>query len=329
MNIRTEIRLSIGVLLGIVIVTALSAIVLLTRMSPAVRDILERNASSIQASESMLMALSVPVSTDAERAWQQRAFEQSLARGRANVTEDTEVEHLDAIAQLYEPAFAGELNARRELVSHLDALAAINHEAMRRTDHEARALGRAGAWAAVFLAIAGFFASVMIVRRLVQRIVEPVHELHDTALAWQRGDPHRRCVSREQPLELEELAVVVNALLDERQQARVLPTEHGGVLARATPVGSSSAASCREREALLGVLDTLAHPAWVVDLGGELLAANVRGLDLLADAERGARVRTLLVDGAGGAQDAAMPGARRVRIGASLELVTVDWGLRT
>ena len=72
MRIRDEIRLGVGTLLLVQILLMFAAVGLLSRMTPAIDQILEDNERSIHAVERMLVVLAEPPSSDPIRAADRR-----------------------------------------------------------------------------------------------------------------------------------------------------------------------------------------------------------------------------------------------------------------
>src|SRR5690606_15230316 len=96
------------------------------------------------------------------------------------------------------------------------ALVHLNRTAMHTVDLQAQRLGTAGAWAAVFVALFSFGASIFVLRRLEGRVVEPLEELGSVLEQVTSGDRFRRCRAFEAPDEIAQALSAVNALLDER-----------------------------------------------------------------------------------------------------------------
>ncbi|MBA2663233.1 MAG: hypothetical protein H0U74_13150 [Bradymonadaceae bacterium] len=268
MRIKTEIQAAIGALLLVQIITSFGAIALLSRMAPAIEEILEENVYSIDAAEDMLVILATvrirgPFEPEHED-W--KDFEAALERTRANVTEPAEPLVIEVISASYRPALGGESEALLTTIDALRQLAHINRQTMIRRDEQAKALGIAGAWAAVFLGFGGFALSVVIVVRLTRRVVAPFRELHATVTGFQRGDLYRRSRTGAFPLEFEEVARVLNTLLDEYQVRR---SQGGGPTIQGL-----------DRSALLHMIDRAPTPTLVYDCAGKLIASNRAALDL-------------------------------------------------
>ena len=190
MNLRTRRRLtlSIGFLLAIQLVTSAGAIVLFARMTPAIERILRENVYSAEAVEVMLGALAEAEQDPGAR----ERFFGALARAKDNVTEEDERPPLATLERVGDRAISGDAAATTEALTALRKLGAVNRSAMQRADQDAQRLGSAGAWAAVFLGLAGLFASALTVRRLHRRLLLPLSEIVAVARAARANDPRRR-----------------------------------------------------------------------------------------------------------------------------------------
>jgi hypothetical protein len=265
MNIRTRRRLtlSIGFLLAIQLVTSAGAIVLFGRMTPAIERILRENVYSAEAVEVMLVALA---EAEEDPGAHERFFG-ALARAKDNVTEEDERPPLATLERVGAAAISGDGAATQEALSALRRLGNINRAAMQRADQNAQRLGSAGAWAAVFLGLAGLGASALTVRNLHRRLLLPLAEIVAVARAARANDPRRRCVRTHASGELETVMVALDELLDDRE--------------RAAPRGANIG-DAREHRALIAMLDRYPEPAIVIDEHGEIVAASASALEHLA-----------------------------------------------
>lgn len=202
----------ISLLVAVQLATAFAAIGLLTRMSPAVEEILAENVYSNEAAEEMVSSLGLALAgVDGDH---HAAFNEAVRRARENITETEEVPVIDRIDAAGQSFFAGDRTALRAAVDGAQQLIAINRAAMQRANEEAQRLGTAGAWAAVALSLVGFFVSVIVVRRTIQGIVEPIEELEAALDAFRAGDPYRRCQGKAASEEMRHVLRAVNVLLD-------------------------------------------------------------------------------------------------------------------
>jgi len=273
MKLRRDLLLSVGALVAFNLLVALSTVSLLSRMSPAIEQILQANVVSIQATEEMLRLLAMGGSEPLGEV-QREQFGAALQRAQNNITEPDELEVVTRIRERHEAALAGDVAARQVVIVALGDLVAINRDAMIAEDRRAQRMGTAGAWSAVFIAVLGFLVSLIVIRRLRRSIVEPLAELYATLEAARKGDRFRRCTGLATPPEIKRIFHAVNEMLDEQERKR------GG--------GNMSA-----RRALEHLLEEQRQPAFVVDGGGQLVAANRRGLEQL-ESEQGEALRQQL-----------------------------------
>ncbi|HSR52320.1 MAG TPA: hypothetical protein VLV83_15950 [Acidobacteriota bacterium] len=219
MELRRDFILTVGVLLAFNILLSLGAIGLFSRMGPAIERILQENVYSIEACEEMLSVLASHQGAVPQP--DRNGFRQALRRARQNITESEETPILDAIESRAAAALGGNPQSTRLLVADVRRLIRINRQAMESVDQEARRLGTAGAWSAVFIALLSFAGSMALVRRLSRRVLTPLLELHNTLESVRQGDPYRRCHFSDVPSELRTALKDVNRLLDTAQEVRL------------------------------------------------------------------------------------------------------------
>lgn len=267
MRIRDEIRLSVGTLLLVQVLTMVAAVGLLARMTPAIEQILEDNEKSIRAVEQMLVYLAEDPNDDPEReAARRRGFEAALAVAEGNITEDSELPVLDDISAHHEAALAHELDALELVRTRLRELGDINRQTMLDANDRAKRLGTAGAWALVFLGLVGLAGSIALMRRARVKLIEPVYELGAVLEACSSGDKYRRFAPGAGSREFHDVAEIINELVDEHFE-------------RGTQIWETSAKL--DRLALLTLLDRSERPTLICDPSGEVRAANEVALERL------------------------------------------------
>jgi hypothetical protein len=273
MRVRSEVRLLVGGLLVLQILSAFTAIGVLGRMSPEIGRILEDNVRSIQAAEDMLTVLATPEGM--MEGLREVRFEQALEVAQNNITETEEERILAEIATHWVSAQAGDAAATRQLVLAVRQLADVNHNAMQVADERAQRLGFAGAWAAVASGLFCVFISILMSNRITEQVVSPIEALRTFADAVRLGDRFRRAPVDDSAVEFNELAVALNSLLDAQSEGQ-----------------SHQRMTISTSTAVLGrVLDLLPTPAIYLDNRDTVLRANDKALDLLATDE-GQRMRT-------------------------------------
>lgn len=215
MKLRQELLAMIGALLALNLLMAVGAVALLSRMAPVIGTILQENAFSMHAAEDMLVELAGAGDQPLAPVGRQRVLS-ALERAESNVTEAEEPAVIAAIHGQIEAALAGDREARVRVVTELERLLSINRTAMEVVDANAQHMGQSGAWAVVIAGVLFFALSLAVLGRLQRRFLDPLVELHGTLMAAGHGDPWRRCRKLDAPVELNEVATTVNALLDER-----------------------------------------------------------------------------------------------------------------
>jgi hypothetical protein len=269
-----ELRLSIGALAAILVLTGLVAINLLERMTPAVADVLEENVESMDAAGDMLASLAAAHLPEAEAAAARRRFLAALEGATRNRSEPEEAVLLEQLRAVEAAAFRGEPLAVQRALGALDALGSVNRAAAERANIEAKRLGSAGSWAIALLGMFGFGASLFVSRRLAQRLLFPLHEMERVLVAVEQGDPLQRCATRGAPARQHELLARLNRLLD----ARIQHTGGRGALSE----GSSGLVPW--------LLDGFGATLALLDREGRVLSASREALELLAS-ERGPSLR--------------------------------------
>jgi hypothetical protein len=262
MRLGTEMRATVWTLLGLQLCTAAGAIVLFTRMAPAIQNIIEENVASLRAVVQMQQALA---STDSDRT---QRFEQALAQAEGNVTEEAERPVLRRLRRRHAAALAGDNTRRRQTLTALEQLVAINFSAMERSDRQASRLGQAGAWAMAVLGMICFVVSIWAVRKVARQVTLPLTQIHQTVTAFRGGDTRRRCAIHDAALEATEIGQAVDQLLDVAER-------------RSSPLGSGAVDDGPARAVLLALLADHDRPTLVVSRPGEVIAANAAALELL------------------------------------------------
>ncbi len=229
MRLAQAVRVGAWLLVGLNLLMALGAIWILMRMAPAMSGIIERNDRSLYACEEMLAAL-VLVGDDMASDEEQhlRRFKAALKRAEENVTEKGESAVLKLIAASSSAAFAGDLSARRQMVSAIVRLGDINREAMNLADKRVRQFGEAGIWGVVFMAIAVFGVGLLFTRSLLRRVVKPMVELHAVITAYRKGETRRRCSGADMSQEVRSVFYGINEILDQGQAQDLLKRDFTG-----------------------------------------------------------------------------------------------------
>lgn len=288
-----ELRLSVITLGAVLVLTALVAINLLQRMTPALADVLDQNMRSMNAAGDMLASLAAARLPEAEAAAARDRFRAALEEAAWNRSEPEEEALLDELRALEAPAFRGEPLAIQRALAALEGLGRVNRAAAERANGEAKRLGTAGAWAVALLGVLGFGASLLLAQRLSRRLLSPLHELGRVLAAVERGDPLQRCATRGMPGSQLELLGRLNRLLDSSLQ-------RGDGVASA-PTGASGL--------IPGLLDTWGGALVLLDADGKVIAASRAAVELLSS-ERGPTLREAL---RGALQGAASDGVSMLR----------------
>jgi len=263
MRIRVELGLLLLGLRAAVILLGLGSVAMFNRMSPAIERILAENVVTLVATEEMLVALADPSLSEEEA---KARFAAGLERAKGNLTEPAERPLVEDLERLWPRAFEDPKGIiRGRVLEKVLSLSEVNRRSMQDEDAAARRLGLAGAWAVVVVALIILGITLILTRRLEQRVVGPLVALSQRAQQIRGGDIYVRCPEAGAP-ELEEVSRVLNQLLDSQQ----------------TPKRAQDLAKT-DRRLLLHLLDQRAG-AWIAASDtGEVLAANAVALELIQD----------------------------------------------
>jgi methyl-accepting chemotaxis protein len=187
-----------------------------------IERILQEDVYSIVAAEEILAELAQQDSALAPEA--RTHVRQALDKAKRNVTEEEERAVLAALEGALPSAMAGERAGRRLAVASIRKLIRINRDAMRNVDLEARRLGSAGAWTAVFIGFLSFLLSIVLFVRLQRRLARPLVDLYEVLESARQGDHLRRCRLTDAPREIIQVTQAVNGLLDARLQQANSPS---------------------------------------------------------------------------------------------------------
>lgn len=304
MLLARGLRISVFILLALHLAGSFAAIGLLGRMGPALERIIARNVASLEAAEVMLAVLATQAGEPAQAPAAER-FVAALDVARRNVTEEEEPRIIATIEELSEPALAADPAAVRSVIEAISELGALNRDAIEAADRDAQRLGFGGAWAVMFLSFVTLGAGLLALRQLERLVLAPMSELHAVITAAREGNALRRC--RPSPgasAELVEAMHAINELSDEL------------LVFKATRPKEVADDHATERATVLGLLDTFAEAAVVLDDQGEIVAANSRALERLAGDE-GPSVRAnlraaLVADGPVDIEASRIPHTNRV-----------------
>jgi hypothetical protein len=248
-------------------------------MGPAIERIMSENVETMAVTEQVLAGFAAGQPLDAET---QAQLGTLLDQIEANITEADERPLVREVRAHFDAALIGPGSERAHVASQLLRIGQVNREAMARVNDEAKRLGNAGAWSAVFVGFLGFGAGLLVLGRIVTRFIDPLEDLDSVLRAAREGDSKRRCQPNRGPIELRRMAQAVNVVLDARLHSSAAPDR-----ASADPRHSDSA--------LNALLERLGKPAAVVG-AGRIQRANGQLLELLSG-DGGSELRQHLLSG--------------------------------
>ena len=260
-----ELNVAVSVLAAVLVLTALVAIHVLERMSPAVTDVVEENVASLEATGNMLAALAEQRLPDPVGTAARQRFSEALSAATRHQTEAAEAEPLRELQVLSAGALAGEPRALERALAAIAALEGANRSAMRVAAADAERLGRAGAWTLALLGLLGFGAGSLVRRRLQRRMAAPLLELERVLLSADAGERLQRCANTGYSFGQQRALRALNRLLDAAESH-----------ARSPATGTSPA------ELVPWLLDARGDALVVLDARGTIVSASRAALDVLS-----------------------------------------------
>jgi hypothetical protein len=219
MEMRRSLLLGTWFLLILNLILAVGAVSLLNRMTPAIAKIISENDKSLGACEEMLAELALMNSRKLKESDKMKFYE-AIKRAEDNITEKEETAILEAIRKNAKAALDGNPDAIAREIKNVRDLASVNRKAMEKADRNARRLGVAGAWGAVFLACISFISGLFFIRYLSNRILLPLSELYSVLKAQKKGDSFRRCAKSGISSYFYFIYDEVNSLIDKQEQKK-------------------------------------------------------------------------------------------------------------
>jgi hypothetical protein len=280
-----ELNVGLTLLAAVLVLTALVAIHVLERMSPAVSSVVDDNVASLQASSEMLAALVAQRLPEPAAAAARQRFSDGLAAAARSQTEPDEAAPIEELRALSAAALAGEPRALERVLAAIAAIERANRSAMRLAGEDAGRLGKAGAWALALLGLLGFAAGSLVRRRLHRRVAAPLLELERVLLSVDAGDPLQRCANTAFSASQQRALQALNRLLDKADRQGARP-----------PVAAAPA------ELVPWLLDAQGEALAVLDARGAIVSASRATLEMLSD-ERDQQLMERLQRAARGSSD--------------------------
>ena len=231
MRLAHAVRIGSWVLLALNLIMAVGTIAIVSRMAPAIAQIIDRNERSLHACQDMLGVLALTSKGQPFASDNKAQFQQALDRAQANITEKHESETIKKIADHVPPLFAGNVEARSQVMDNIVELGTINRKAMTVADKKAQHLGHTGAWGVAFMAMIACLIGVIFIRGLLRRVIIPLEEIYTVIAAQRTGDTMRRCTGVDLPQDITAVFTGINEILDQQQsnlpwhgQQKALPT---------------------------------------------------------------------------------------------------------
>jgi hypothetical protein len=215
MKLSHSVKICAIFLVFINLVVFFCTIWLFLRIIPAIDLIVKDNLSSIESVESMLTSLSV-VENEGATKKDLQSFKIALRNAKKNISKEDEKIALNIIDRSYQKAFQNDIIARKELKFAIDYLFQINRDEILRLKKEASQVSMAGAWGLVFMVIITFFITMLYLKKMERKVLNPLDEMYDVIKAYKMNDRFRRCSGINVNKDIRLIYNGINELLDER-----------------------------------------------------------------------------------------------------------------
>lgn len=260
-----ELSAGIYALASSVVLTALVAINVVQRMTPAVTSMLSDTLDRASVTAQFHTALAAARLPEPAPSAARQRFDDALAQAARGASPAGQY-LLSELEGLRGAALRGDQHALELTFSTISRLEAGNRSAIEEATANFRRLGLNGAWALALLGMTGVAAGALIQRRLYRRVVAPLNELERVLLSLESGDALQRCapvgVSSQQRQALRNL----NRLLD----------------ATSTQASGGPSPESVPRDIIPYLLDALGGSLALIDERGSLLSASHAMLESLS-----------------------------------------------
>lgn len=209
-KIRMSFLIFLNLLMGIACIWALS------RMAPAVQNIIHKNERSLDICEKMFVLLIKVTNNKDESQNKIFDFEKLLELASKNITEENEEELIEQIKVYYKYALNGDIKALEKTVEKISSLSEINRNAINAADKVSKKFAVAGSWFVVFWASGMFFLGMHYKRMLIKNLIHPLEEISAVLNANLIGDNFRRCSGHESSDDINDIYSKINLILDKK-----------------------------------------------------------------------------------------------------------------
>jgi sulfatase maturation enzyme AslB (radical SAM superfamily) len=204
-NPKSYFRFISNVTIAINLVVGISAIFLVERIIPAIDDILQENAYSVQASIALQSSILL---SDEEKFWT------TLEKAKSNITLEGEQEIVDEIRVLGKSYWQEAQSAKEALIAKIEDLSTVNLRAMDEKEKEASFLGTAGAWSLAFLVVSCTALQLIARRKVITLFIEPILELITVLTTYYQGNRLRRFSNPDATDAIKDAGLILNKILD-------------------------------------------------------------------------------------------------------------------
>ncbi len=195
------------------ILIGLSAIFLVERIIPAINQILDDNAYSVNAVVEMMDTLSVSTEVNDN----EEIFWNSFDNAKGNITIQNEgvlISEIRIAAKVY---WKDPTQSKDKLVGYLTKLAQMNLKDMKQKKNKAERLGVTGSWALGFLILISLSIQLIFRSKFFGGLIVPLEQIFAVLKDYNEGNSLRRFVEQRTYLnDIRKIGIIINTILDQK-----------------------------------------------------------------------------------------------------------------
>ncbi len=222
MNAKSYFRYTANLIIAINLIIGLSSIFLVERLLPAVRDILDDNATSMHAILDMGEALARHNEQGKWANTESEVFWQAVKKLEKNISFAEEQYLLADIKELGEQYFSGSLYLKADLSAKINEFARLNLDDIATKDKKIHFQGTSGAWTIGFLALISVILQLIFKSRIISIFMDPLSDFLLSIREYCGGNLLRRFNNPHASEELKDTGRLLTVILDENMDKRKL-----------------------------------------------------------------------------------------------------------
>lgn len=220
MNLQRNFKAGFSSIVGLLILLCFSSIVVIERSAPDSAELFQSHIEAQASLEKILLILSAL--DEREPALRQTDFSSELEKLRKVVTESEpeKLEALEVLQQQYPAATKGDPVARLQVLQAVENFSTRQQASYKNASEQIRLRAVSSGWAIAFLGILGFIATLSILSRFKNRILDPLTEVISVIADWNGGNRMRRFNRQQATPELRDTIEILNDILDRSSHYR-------------------------------------------------------------------------------------------------------------